>query len=210
MCRDVVIVDYGAGNLASVCRAIENCGYVSRVSCDPEVITKADFLILPGVGAFGGAIESLTTSNLDEAIGNAVTRGGFLLGICLGMQLLFSTSKEFGENSGLGLIGGDVISIRGELSSNIGAKIPRIGWADVHQIRNAGHFFSTKSGTDYYYFAHSFFVKPTSAETVVGYCRYHDLEIPAVVAHENVTGMQFHPEKSCSSGLNALRSFLEQ
>lgn len=157
--------------------------------------------------------EGFIGSHLSEALvrsGHDVTRGGFLLGICLGMQLLFSTSKEFYENSGLGLIGGDVIPIRGELSSNKGAKIPHIGWADVHQKRSAGHFFSTKSGFDYYYFAHSFFVKPASAETVIGYCRYHDLEIPAVVAHENITGMQFHPEKSGSSGLNVSRSFLKQ
>lgn len=197
-----VIIDYGVGNLFSLASALSFLGEEAEITADPEKIRKADRLILPGVGAFGDAMEKLKQQGLDECIQKEAAGGKPLLGICLGMQLLFEKSYEFGEHEGLGLIPGQVCPLRGKIPQNL--KIPHIGWNSLQLLGNCPLFQNVKDG-EAVYFVHSFYAEDC-ASYVTATTEY-GAQITAAAAKGNVYGCQFHPEKSGDTGLRILAAF---
>ena len=197
-----VIVDYGVGNLFSLKSSFAAIGEEAVVSSEAEVIENAERLVLPGVGAFSDAAKKLKESGLDKAVKNVAKRGVPLLGICLGMQLLFEKDYEYGEHEGLALIKGDVKAIddMGKL------KIPHIGWNALKFNGNNPLFKYIKDG-DYVYFVHSF-AAVNCERFVIAYTEYGKM-LTAAVACGNVMGCQFHPEKSGEVGLKILKAFSE-
>lgn len=196
----IAIIDYGVGNLFSLTQSLKKIGADCVITDDKRVIHNADKLILPGVGAFGDAVERLAQTGLDDVIKDESAQGKPLLGICLGMQLLFNKSYEYGEYSGLGLISGEVLPLKDYIKE---LKIPHIGWNALTLYDDNALFKDTKRG-DYVYFVHSYFAKcdeGLSATTDYG------AEITAAVRKGNVFGMQFHPEKSGEVGLKMLNRF---
>ena len=200
----IAIMDYGVGNLFSLCSSLERIGAETVVTSDPEVIAKADKLILPGVGAFADAARKLRDSGLDQVIQEQAAKGKEIMGICLGMQLLFEKSYEFGEHTGLGLLKGSVIGMEGTIPPEL--KIPHIGWNALHFCKESKLLRYIKEG-DCVYFVHSYYVDP-GAESVVATAEYGKA-VTAAVQQGNVMGCQFHPEKSGEVGLNILRAFCE-
>ncbi len=200
----IVIIDYGVGNLFSLCSSLKAIGQDAVLSADPEVITSADRLILPGVGAFGDAAEILHKSGLDTLVKERSAAGIPLLGICLGMQLLFEKSYEFGEHAGLGLLKGEVVDMRGRIPKEL--KIPQIGWNALIPKREHVLLRELREG-DCVYFVHSFFAAGCE-DSLVATTEY-GIEMTALVAKDNVMGCQFHPEKSGRVGLSILRAFCE-
>ena len=200
----IAIIDYGVGNLFSLSSALKAVGADAIITGESEQIRKADKLILPGVGAFGDAMEKLKADGLDTLIKEETAKGKPLLGICLGMQLLFDKSYEFGEHSGLGLIKGEVVPMEGRIPKNL--KIPHIGWNALKLNGDCPIFKNNKDG-DFVYFVHSFYAdgceKSVTATTEYG------ITITAAAADKNVFGCQFHPEKSGPVGLAILRAFAE-
>ena len=201
----IAILDYGVGNLFSLRSSLACIGADAVVTPDEKVIRQADKLLLPGVGAFGDAAEKLRQSGLDQVLREEVEKGKPLLGICLGMQLLFEKSYEFGEHTGLGLLKGSVIGMEGTLPPAL--KIPHIGWNALHFTKDSKLLKYIKEG-DCVYFVHSFYVDP-GAESVVATAEYGKF-VTAAVQSGNVMGCQFHPEKSGEVGLNILRAFCEK
>ena len=201
----IAIVDYGVGNLSSLCCSFAAIGAQAEVTSDPEKIQAADKIVLPGVGAFGDAADKLRASGLDRVLRQQAARGKPLLGICLGMQLLFEKSYEYGEHTGLGLIPGTVRPIAEVIPSNL--KIPHMGW-NALQFRGEKHplFRYLKEG-DYVYFVHSFYAAECEQDTIA-VTEYGAL-LTAAAARGNVMGCQFHPEKSGQVGLSILRAFWE-
>lgn len=197
----ITIIDYGAGNLFSVQNALNFLGVESRVSGKPDDILKAEKLILPGVGAFADAMQKLDEAGLTEAI-RTVAKKTPLLGICLGMQMLFEKSYEFGETDGLGLIKGTVELMKPEG----GLVIPQMGWNALQLNKKSPLTEGLKSG-DYVYFVHSFAAKCADGD-VSAYVNYGG-PVTASVEAGNVYGCQFHPEKSGDTGLRILRNFAE-
>lgn len=204
----IAIVDYGVGNLFSLCRSLEAIGQEVIITDDPVVIAKANRVILPGVGAFSDAARKLRESGLDQVVIAEATKGKPLMGICLGMQLLFEKSFEFGEHEGLGLIPGFVRPIAEVIPSNL--KIPHIGWNALNFPKNMEKhaIFSSVSEGDCVYFVHSFYA--SDCEPFVIATADYGAELTAAVAKGNVMGCQFHPEKSGSVGLGILRAFCEE
>ena len=200
----VAIIDYGVGNLFSLCSSLKKIGVEAVVTSDTEVIRNADKLILPGVGAFADAAQKLRDSGLDALIKEQAAAGKELMGICLGMQMLFEKSYEFGEHEGLGLLQGSVISMENTIPADL--KIPHIGWNALHFCKESKLFRHIKDG-DCVYFVHSFYATDC-AESVVATAEYGK-ELTAAVQKGNVMGCQFHPEKSGEVGLNILRAFCE-
>ncbi len=200
----VAIIDYGVGNLFSLKSSLAAIGAEAVVTGDAEVIRAADKIILPGVGAFGDAAAKLRESGLDKVVIEEAKSGKPLLGICLGMQLLFDKSFEYGEHEGLGLIPGEIRSIREVIGE--GLKVPHIGWNALKFTKKNELFRYLKDG-DYVYFVHSFYGAKCS-ESVIATAEY-GAELTAAVANGNVYGCQFHPEKSGNVGLNILKSFCE-
>ena len=201
----IAVVDYGVGNLFSLRSSLRFIGAESCVSADPEVLRAADKLILPGVGAFGDAAEKLRASGLDRVVIEEAGRGKPLLGICLGMQLLFEKSEEYGEHAGLGLLSGRVVGMEGRLPA--GLKIPHIGWNALHITAPSPLLRYVREG-ECVYFVHSFYAEDC-AESLIATAEY-GLALTAAVQKENVMGCQFHPEKSGAVGLNILRAFCEE
>lgn len=201
----IAIIDYGVGNLFSLCSSLERIGAKAVVTADPEVIRKADKLILPGVGAFADAAKKLRESGMAELIKEQAAEGKQIMGICLGMQLLFEKSYEFGEHEGLGLLKGSVIPMEGTIPAEL--KIPHIGWNALHFIRESKLLRYIQEG-DHVYFVHSFYVD-NRADSVVATAEYGK-ELTAAVQMGNVMGCQFHPEKSGQVGLDILRAFCEE
>ena len=201
----IAVVDYGVGNLFSLCCSLERIGADTQVTSDPDVIRKAEKIILPGVGAFADAAKKLRDSGLDKVIIQQAAEGKEIMGICLGMQMLFEKSYEFGEHTGLGLLKGSVIPMEGTIPAEL--KIPHIGWNALHFQKESKLFKYIKEG-DCVYFVHSFYVDP-SAESVVATAEYGKF-VTAAVQKGNVMGCQFHPEKSGEVGLNILRAFCEK
>lgn len=196
----IAIIDYGVGNLFSLTQSLNKIGAENVITSDKTVIKKADKLILPGVGAFGDAIKRLNESGLSDIIKEQAKQGKPLLGICLGMQLLFDKSFEYGSHEGLGLISGQVVPIKDYVSE---VKIPHMGWNSLKIVDNNPLFKGVNDG-DYVYFVHSFFAKCNeglSATTDYG------ISLTAAVRKNNVYGMQFHPEKSGEVGLRMLKNF---
>ncbi|KZL43327.1 imidazole glycerol phosphate synthase subunit HisH [Secundilactobacillus collinoides] len=197
----IVIIDYDTGNTRNVKKALDYLNIENTLSADPAVINQADGVVLPGVGAFGKAMDALRERQLVDVIQQVAAKGTPMLGICLGMQLLFDRGFEFGENAGLGLIPGDVIAI----PEDLGVKVPHMGWDlnTVTQNDPVAAGFDQEST----YFVHSFYVK-TAPENILATCDY-GVKLPSIVRRDNVIGMQFHPEKSGQIGLNGLRAFKE-
>ena len=200
----IAIIDYGVGNLFSLESSFAAIGAEVTVTADPEVLRAADKLLLPGVGAFGDAAEKLRGTGLDAVIKELAAAGKPLMGICLGMQLLFDKSLEYGEHEGLGLIPGTVKPIADVIPANL--KIPHIGWNGLHFHRDCPLFQDLREG-ECVYFVHSFYASDC-AEAVTATAEY-GAELTAAVAKGNVYGCQFHPEKSGSTGLKILKAFAE-
>ena len=200
----IAVIDYGVGNLFSLCSSLERISAEAVITSDPEIIAKADKLILPGVGAFADAAQKLRDSGLDLAIKQQVEAGKEIMGICLGMQMLFEKSYEFGEHQGLGLLKGSVIPMKGTIPA--GLKIPHIGWNALHFSKDSKLLRHVKEG-DCVYFVHSFYAADCD-DSVIATAEYGK-ELTAAVQQGNVMGCQFHPEKSGQVGLNILRAFCE-
>ena len=200
----VAIVDYGVGNLFSLVSSFKAIGVDAVATGDKEIIKKADKIILPGVGAFGDAAEKLFSSGLAEVVIEQARAGKPLLGICLGMQLLFDKSFEYGEHKGLSLIKGEIRPISDVIPKDY--KIPHIGWNALKFTKNNELFKYLKDG-DYVYFVHSFY-GANCEESVIAKAEY-GVELTAAVANKNVYGCQFHPEKSGDVGLKILKAFCE-
>lgn len=196
----IAIIDYGVGNLFSLMQSLKKIGAESVVTSEIEQIERADRLILPGVGAFGDAARKLRDSGLDKVIKSQVAAGKPLLGICLGMQLLFDKSFEYGEHDGLGLIKGEVLPLSDYVS---GLKIPHMGWNGLEFVDNSPLFKNLKQG-EYVYFVHSYFAKCGEGLSAV---TDYGIKVTAAVRKGNVYGVQFHPEKSGGAGLEILRAF---
>ena len=198
----IAIIDYGVGNLFSLSSSLKAVGAEAVITGDSKLIRKADKLILPGVGAFGDAMEKLKADGLDRLIKEEAQGGKPLLGICLGMQLLFEKSYEFGEHKGLGLIKGSVVPLEGRIPKDL--KIPHIGWNSLKLHGNCPIFKNIKNG-DFVYFVHSYFADGCG-ESLAATTEY-GAEICAAASNGNVYGCQFHPEKSGETGLAILRAF---
>lgn len=201
----VAIIDYGVGNLFSLKSSFRAIGEEAVVTGEPEVIRNADKLVLPGVGAFGDAAALLRKNGLDQVVCTEAAAGKPLLGICLGMQLLFDYGVEYGRHEGLGLIPGSVQPIRPVIPAAY--KVPHIGWNGLHFPREKSPLFRYVQEGDCVYFVHSFYGADCN-ESVIATAEYGP-ELTAAVAKGNVYGVQFHPEKSGSVGLHILRAFCE-
>ena len=200
-----VILDYGVGNLFSLASSLDAIGEKSVVTADPKEVERADRIILPGVGAFADAMAKLGASGLVLPLKKAASRGVPILGICLGMQLLFDKSMEYGEHEGLGLLKGVIRPIAEVTTPDL--KIPHMGWNALQFCGEKHPLFRYISEGDCVYFVHSFHAADCE-KSRIAFAEYGG-EITAAAAHKNVLGCQFHPEKSASVGLRILKSFCE-
>ena len=200
----IAIIDYGVGNLFSLNSSFKAIGIETVVTGDPKVIKNADKLILPGVGAFGDAAKKLRECGLDKVIIEEARNGKPLLGICLGMQLLFEQGLEYGCHKGLGLIKGNVVPMEGVIPSHL--KIPHIGWNALKFHKNSPLFKYINEG-DCVYFVHSYYAE-NCEESLIATAEYGE-ELTAAVGNGNIFGCQFHPEKSGEVGLKILKAFCE-
>ncbi|AOM81966.1 imidazole glycerol phosphate synthase subunit HisH [Salisediminibacterium beveridgei] len=197
------IIDYGMGNLHSVTKAVERLGRDCFLSESPEELAKADKLILPGVGAFRDGMEELNSRKLVAFIQQWIQDGKPLLGICLGMQLLFDESEENGSTQGLGILPGKVKKFPGG-----DYKVPHMGWNDL-RFKQSGHPILNGLDGGHVYFVHSYFVKPDRAEILIASTEYGGELVTAVAGRKNVWGTQFHPEKSSTVGMTMLKNFID-
>lgn len=208
----ITVIDYGVGNLLSVQRGLEHCGAEVVLTAAPEAVLTASRVVLPGVGAFANAMEALDQHNLVPAIREVAKRGTPLLGICLGMQLLLDESEEFGLTPGLGLIPGKVARIPTTMMSGDALKIPHIGWNGIVPADGClgwqGSLLSDTVPGAAAYFVHSFMSVPTDRSHRLADCFYGGHRVAAVIAKDQITGCQFHPEKSGEVGLKILRRFV--
>lgn len=202
--KSILLVDAGTGNLRSVAHALESLGAQVQRTSDPTDLNAGARILLPGVGAFGKFMEGLHAPGLDEALRRAVQRGDPLLGICVGMQALFEVSEELGQFAGLGILPGRVL----RFPALPGLKIPHTGWNQLWPQDGGGVLFSGLAAGDYAYFNHSYYCAPARPADVRGMTDY-GLRFASLVQHENVFGVQFHPEKSQRVGLRLLRNYLE-
>ena len=200
----IAILDYGVGNLFSLVSSFRMIGADAVVTGDPEVIRAADKLILPGVGAFADAAKKLRDSGLDRVLREEVEKGKEVMGICLGMQLLFEKSYEYGEHEGLGLLKGSVVPMEGRIPADL--KIPHIGWNALH-FQKPHKLMKYIKEDDCVYFVHSYYAE-NCEDSLLATAEYGK-ELTAMVGKNNVMGCQFHPEKSGQVGLNILRAFCE-
>lgn len=198
------IIDYGVGNLFSLRSSLRAIGIDADYTGDPAEIRKADKLILPGVGAFRDAREALRSTGLDRVVQEEVGKGKPLMGICLGMQMLFDRSYEYGEYEGLGLIPGEIVPMEGRIPKEL--PIPHIGWNEL-ALKQPSPLMKNTANGDYVYFVHSYYAE-TPAEYVIATTDY-GVEMTAAVQKDNVYGCQFHPEKSSEVGLSILKAFCE-
>ena len=201
----IAIIDYGVGNLFSLNSSFEKIGAETVVTSDKSIIEKADRLILPGVGAFSDAVKKLRDSGLDKVILDVAKAGKPIMGICLGMQLLFEKSFEYGEYEGLGLLKGEVIPMENTIPREL--KIPHIGWNALKFKKQSKLFKYIKDG-DCVYFVHSYYASGCD-ESLIATAEYGK-ELTAAVENKNVMGCQFHPEKSGDVGLSILKAFCEE
>jgi len=195
----LVIIDYGMGNLASVFNAFKKIGVLPVVSSDVSVVKKAEYLVLPGVGAFEDAIKNLRELGLDKCILEHIESGKPFLGICLGLHLLFEKSYENGQFRGLGVLKGEVVRF------NVNLPVPHMGWNSVKIVKHDEMINGIKDGS-YFYFDHSYYVRPSDDEVVILQSEY-GVDFVVAIKKENVMGFQFHPEKSHNNGLKLLENF---
>lgn len=209
----VTIIDYGMGNVLSVRRALEHCGAETVLTDRPETVAGAERLVLPGVGAFGDCMNALETRGLVEPIRNFAASGRPFLGICVGMQILLDAGEEFGGHPGLGFISGRVVQIEQATVNGVPRKIPHIGWAPIRPPRTNSSAWSrsplasTRHDTPFY-FVHSFTARTESSDDCAAVADYEGVEVTAVISRDNITGTQFHPEKSGPAGLALLKRFV--
>lgn len=201
----IAVVDYGAGNLRSVAKALERSGLTARVTGDPSSVRAADAVVLPGAGAFADAMTSLRAKSLDEAVVDSIASGRPYLGLCLGLQVLFEASEEHGSNPGLGLFPGRVERFPELDPSGEPLRVPHIGW---NTVRFSGDhpILAKLPAEDCFYFVHSYRAVPADDSALVGRVDYGG-EFAAAVARDNVFAVQFHPEKSQSAGKRLLDAF---
>jgi glutamine amidotransferase len=197
----VFIADYGAGNLRSVHKAFDYLGVKATVSSDPCKLVGHQKVVLPGVGAFGQAIDTLNATGFTQAILEHVDKGGQLLGICLGMQLLLTDSEEMGSHKGLNLIPGRVLHFRSETD-----KIPQIGWNSVDQQKESV-LFRGIADHSFFYFVHSYYCEPESVETIAASTWFAGKNFCSAIEKNGIFAVQFHPEKSSDAGLQVLKNF---
>ena len=211
---EVVVIDYGMGNLLSVRRGLEHCGATVIVTADHNAILSAPRVVLPGVGAFADGMAGLRREGLDTIVRDVAARGVPLLGICLGMQMLLDESEEFGSTAGLGLIPGRVIAIPATTADGMPQKIPHIGWnaliVSPRRKNWEGTLLQNVKPGEAAYFVHSFMANPADHNHRVADCLYGGQPVAAAIQRDNVLGCQFHPEKSGEVGLKILRQFLVQ
>jgi len=200
----IAIIDYGVGNLFSLSSSFKAIGQETVITSDKSILKKADKIVLPGVGAFKDAIDKLSENNLDEFVKEIAAKGKPLLGICLGMQMLFEKSYEYGEHKGLGILKGEIVPMEGIIAKDL--KIPHIGWNSL-DIKKENRILRNIKAGDFVYFVHSYFATNCD-ESLVATTNYGK-DLTAVVEYNNVFGCQFHPEKSGTVGLNILKAFSE-
>ena len=207
--KKISVLNYGCGNLLSIGRSIKEVGYDVKIIENQEEIEKAEFLVLPGVGAFKNAMDLLKNKNLIESVKNyALIKKKPILGICLGMQLFFSKSKEMGDHEGLNFIKGEVIAMT-SLSKMEDIKSPQINWNELKVHKDLGKIISKELNNRSFYFVHSYMANLKDNKNLIAYCNYYDLRVPAIVQSDNVFGCQFHPEKSGKNGLKLLKNILK-
>ena len=213
---DVVVIDYGVVNLRNILRGLEYVGVRAESSTDPDRVLSSDRVILPGVGAFAAGMAELQELGMDEALKRFAHIGRPVLGICLGMQMLLDNSTEHGRHLGLGLIPGTVTSIPNG-STETGRKfrkVPHIGWNSLchppHLSSWNGSCLDDTPPGAYCYFVHSYMVEPETPEHVLAHCVYEELPVIGAIRKDNITGLQFHPERSGPVGLEILRRFVNQ
>lgn len=209
--KTVTIIDYGVGNLLSITRAFELIGADVSVATTREQVQEADRLILPGVGAFDKAMSVLIEKDLIASIHDVNKRGRPFLGICLGMQLLFTKSFEFGESFGLDFIPGTVNPLVSNSNEGEVIRLPHMNWTQIAYTEHASKElmrYDSSRVPKYVYFAHSFLCKPENSDCVKATAQYGDNVIPAIIQHDNLLGFQFHPEKSGTLGLSLLHYWL--
>ena len=208
-----VVIDYGIVNLKNILRSFEYIGVPIDSAVDPDQVLKADRIILPGVGAFASGMNELRTRGMDEAVKCIANAGRPVLGICLGMQMLLDSSIEYGQHQGLGLIPGSVVPIPTNSAGMGRRKIPHIGW---NALRYPSHASSWKNSClnrapegSFFYFVHSFMVVPEKSSHILAQCIYEGLSVTAAIKKDNITGLQFHPERSGPIGLEILHEFMD-
>ena len=207
--KKVCVLDYGIGNVKSLCNALSNFNVNIILTSKHNDILSSDYLILPGVGAFKNAMDKLRALELDYIVNEFVKSGKPFLGICVGMQVLFENSEEFGFSNGLGLIKGDVKKIKPNKSN---VKLPNIGWNKLISKNNAiwnNSILEKINKNDFVYFIHSFSCNPKFQKEILANTIYEELELCAAIQKENITGVQFHPEKSGPVGLKILNQFIK-
>ncbi len=197
----IAIVDYGMGNLKSVEKGFKKVGVDARITADPKVIDSAGAIVLPGVGAFRDCVRNLKDLSLTDTIAKSIQKGKPYLGICLGLQVLFSESEEFGTCRGLDIFRGRVVRFR------IKEKVPHMGWNNVHVLRRPPIFGKIEDNS-FFYFVHSFYIVPDDTDIVAGTTDY-GVNFTSMIWKDNVFATQFHPEKSQGLGLNVLKGFGE-
>lgn len=202
----IAIIDYGVGNLFSLRASLKKIGAEAILTNDEKIIRSSDRIILPGVGAFGDAARKLFSSGIADIISSEAAKGKPLMGICLGMQLLFDKSCEFGVHIGLGLIKGEVKPLAGYVPH--GLKIPQMGWNSLKIAKPGCPIFKYSKDNDFVYFVHSYHGCCENADNMAASCEYGG-EVTAAVWKDNVFGCQFHPEKSSEAGLRILKAFAE-
>jgi glutamine amidotransferase len=203
------IIDYEMGNLRSVEKAFESLGFAVRVSADPKDIATADKIVLPGVGAFRDCITNLREGGFVEPLLEHIDKGKPMLGICVGMQMLFDESEEFGIHQGLGLIPGKVVRFpAGMVEGGERLKVPHMGWNNLEVVKPSPIFAGVKSAS-FVYFVHSYYCQAENSNDVAATCRYGDVEFCASLWRDNIMATQFHPEKSQTIGLQIFRNFGE-
>lgn len=199
----IVIVDYGVGNFRNVQKAFEAIGANAEISDSVEAVTQAEAVVLPGVGAFGDAMRHLVERGLDQPVLATARAGKPLLGICVGLQLLFDESEEMGHHRGLRILPGQVI----RFPEGAGLTVPHMGWNQIQPERDHPLLRRINSG-DFAYFAHSYYAIPTNSAHIIA-CTDYGQSFPSIVGHDNVCAIQFHPEKSQQVGLQILKNFVE-
>ena len=205
----ITIIDYEMGNLRSVEKAFEKLGYAARVSNNPEDLLTTDKIVLPGVGAFRDCIKNLRAGGFVEPLLQHVESGKPLLGICVGMQMLFDESEEFGCHQGLGLVPGKVVRFPADMTEGgERLKVPHMGWNNI-QIQKPSPIFKDTDDGSFVYFVHSYYCAADNSSDVAATCRYGEVEFCASVWRDNLMATQFHPEKSQDIGLNIFKNFGE-
>ena len=211
MKKKVTIIEYGVGNTKSLKMVFNKLDIDAILTSDKDDIINSKYIVLPGVGAFASAMEKIKKFRLDESIKKASENNAYILGICLGAQLLMSTSEEFGKNTGLDLIPGEVKKIIVHEKKNK-IKLPHIGWSEIFKSgtlnNNQEKLFSQIDSKDSFYFIHSFVCHVKDNLNELFHTNYQDIKIPAVLGNKNIFGCQFHPEKSGNSGIKLLKNFM--